>query len=380
MESKTETNIGNEENGIGKYVSEVMPMEEGDVAYAEKSLRQLCREYAFVPFRKEPYDTKLDELMKKIVGSYEVFCKNEKDNEEIVKYRKALEETVKEEKRLLGKIKGWFSRNGDNEDLGEMLLKQEKGLEEMRKVVQEAYNHRLNGLHGFASSMQTVYGLIEIYDREKEEAGKNVMHYSQFEINAEKRKEHLDELLKKKEEEEQRKLGDEERIGLIGFLISRGRTMLEQASKEYLQLEHDIDICNELVEKYDYVLKRYHEVVDSFDVIRNDFFKSTVHLQRNLALYALVTRKELELLKEVYIPEKFVEAVNFLAGEMEEIDKRFSQKALEILVREKPHVKEAVMSLEHEVVKKLGEDNIVDLDKIGEDIGDLNEKSEGENR
>lgn len=356
MESKSGI-LDNKGDGIGNYVSMIRPLEEDDCIYAEKSLRQLCREYAFVPFRKEPYDSKLDESMKKIVGSYEVFCNNEKDNGEIVKYRKALEETVKEEKRLLGKIKGWFSKNGDNEDLGEMLFKQEKGLEEMQNFVQGAYNKRLEGLHGFASNMQSVYGLIEIYEREKEEAGKRVMHYSQFEINAEKRKEHLDELLKKKEEEEHRKLGDEERRALVGFLISRGRNMLEHASKNYLQLEHDIDICNELAEKYDYVLKRYHEIVDSFDVVRNDFLESSVHLQRNLALYSLVTRKELELLKEVYIPEKFVEAVNFLAGEMEEIDKKFSQKALEILVREKPRVKEAVLSFEHEIVKKLGENS-----------------------
>src|SRR3989344_2431008 len=132
MENKSGI-LDNEGDKVGNYVSMIRPLEEDDCVYAEKSLRQLCREYAFVPFRKEPYDSKLDESMKKIVGSYEVFCKNEKDNEEIVKYRKALEEVLKDEKNFLGKIKGWFSRNGDNEDLGEMLIKQEKGLGEMGK-------------------------------------------------------------------------------------------------------------------------------------------------------------------------------------------------------------------------------------------------------
>ena len=362
MENRAEIDLDKKENGIGKYVLGIRPLDEDGRVYAEKSIRQICREYAFVPFKKEPYDSKLDELMKKIVGSYEVFSKNEKENGGIVKYQKDLEKAVKEEERIFGRIKGWFSRNGDDEDLGEILLKQEKVLEEMRKAVQDAYNQRLNGLRGFASSMQIIYGLKEIYEREKEEAGKGVLHYSQFEINAEKRKENLDELLKKKEEEEQRKLGDEERSALVGFLISRGRGILEQGGKKYLQLEHDLEICNELVNKYDYILKRYHEVIDSFDAVRADFLQSSVNLQRNLALYALVTRKELELLREIYIPKKFVEAVNFLVGEMEEIDKRFSQKALEILVREKPYVKEAVMNLEHEVVKKLEEADATDLE------------------
>lgn len=180
-----------------------------------ETIESICRKYAVVELRKEPYDARLTELDTKIKQSYESsFGAYVKLQDQVA----GIVEDLEEVKSQNGFLKGFRERlNGGNGKYKEEVKKaseeiKQKGekLSSLESLINDCYNEQARFIHLVSSYMNNIEDTAQEYKRRLESIGKELMELYEKHQDSTKLSEHVRALIIEKEKSE-KPLTDEER-------------------------------------------------------------------------------------------------------------------------------------------------------------------------
>ena len=294
----------------------------------QNNLEKICRTYAFVEARDNPYDEKLSQLQKNIQNRYDNAKSSYSKNQgEIKKIMKELEGASSGLGELFPTFKSIF--NGDREfgeinELSSSLISSKDKLSSLQKLVNDSYNKNAVLVYELSAGMKQVENFIELYEKDFEETGKNLENLYNLHNNPEKLKEYVSEIVDKK----QGKISKDKRKELINYLIAQGEEGIANLSKKYLKIKNDLPIAQSLL-SYKPLIEKYNELTDSSEVIRKRLNEDITKVEEVILIYEIITKSEIDYLKNINLPDKYVEAVNNLVSGMEKIEDKFADKLLE---------------------------------------------------
>lgn len=297
----------------------------------QNNLEKICRTYAFVEARDSPYNKDLSQLQENIQSKYEdaknSYNKNQDEIEKVMGELEGLNSI-----NLSFNLRSLFNKgigNGydleESAKLGSLLLKSKDKLRLFQKIVNDSYNKNAALVHELSIGMKQTEDYIKQYGENLEETGKKLEDLHNLHTNPEELKKYLNEIINKEKRE---KISKDKKSKLVNYLMAQGEEEIRSLSRRYLEIKNDLTIAQNLF-SYKPLIEKYNQLTDSFEVIRKRLNGDIIKVDEVLLIYELITKSEIDCLRNINLPDKYIEAVNNLISGMEKIDEKFADRLLE---------------------------------------------------
>lgn len=294
----------------------------------KNNLEKICRTRAFVEMRDVPYDEGLSQLQKDIQNKYdEAKSSYDANINNAKKIMGELEEVSSGLRVIFPTFKSILNGNGELDkilSLGSSLVSNKDKLKLLQKTVNDSYNKNAALVYELAFGMKKVEGSVAQYGKDLEQTGKNMEILHGLHKDPKELREHVIEIINKKQD----KISKNKKNEIINCLISKGEEEIENLSKRYLELKNDLPIARSLL-SYKPLIEKYNELTDSFGVIRERLNNDITKIDEILLIYEVITKSEIDYLKNINLPDKYIEAINNLVYEMEKVEDKFADRILE---------------------------------------------------
>lgn len=311
------------------------------------NIEHICRENAFVEALNKPYDERIFHINQKLSTCYEnsFFSDNQRKIKKIIGELEQI--SLEEEKSSRNFFKNILPKHYDfKEDLkklGSRLSKSMNKLKSFSEALNKGYNESSKKVYEFSKGVEQLHQFIEDSERKKQKLGEDIICLHNLHNNPIELDSYLNKLIEKKAESETTSFSEEEKEKIKSFFILKGEEELQRLSENYLKIQNDVPIAKKTLSYADKI-EKYNELSDSFEAAKNRVGEEIRKAQEILILYDFLTKRELEFLSELKLPENYVNSINTLAQRIEETDKRFSDSVLELIFNTNSLISEPQLS------------------------------------
>lgn len=311
----------------------------------DSNIEAICRAYAFVEFRDAPYDSSLFELKKRIEGSYNNSLSSYEEGKKRLKnITQELEEMHCSNKGFLHYLRiGRMYRDRKSleeiSELGESFVKNKDKIREIQRIAEEAYNKNAKVILEVSSGVREAEGILERAEEESDKLEKMILRYHELNQDPGELKNHVTELIEERIKKGDLKeiASDDKKSQYVEGVIKKGKEELQRLCENYLKIRNDIPIARSIL-SYKSLVDKFNQISDSFSEVRNSIMEDISHAGEVIRLYEVITKKELDFLQDIKLPEKYGEAIGNLVSEMERVDGEFSKKVLDAFFSEKTRI------------------------------------------
>lgn len=307
----------------------------------------ICREYAYVAIGCNPYDAKLEELNSMLtdkIKSLEAYYEEESKYAAEIKKALNVKDAPAWEKMILN-AKGKRSKV---KKLGEALLEKKGYITKLCCTIEQAYNREAALVYDCNILTKEIHKVIDAYEGQLKVIEPKIndlygLHKDRTILN-----DHIEKVINQRGKQEETELTETERCRLTKYLEAKGEEEIKNLCTKYMQIKNDRAIAKNLIDAYEPMIEKYNVVAESFAELRERTVEQLTQVRLTINNYKMITRNELNLLEEMELPDNFISAVNNLAKGVEDIDKEFAQRLLNVFVDNNKNN-----------IKKINLDNIV---------------------
>jgi len=296
----------------------------------KNDLEKFCRTYAFVEIKDMPYDGELVKLKTAVYSTYQKGVESYNKNlAEIQKILKTLEDISSENNSFLGIFKfGKTSELENTEKMGLKLIEAKDKLKSLQGIVNQSYNQIAGSIYEISRGTKLVDNFLAGYAEKEKKIEEEIKNLNEIHGNPEKLEEFVSDLINEKQKRERKELSSEEKKALKKYLVEKGDERIKKLADEYLKIENDFPIARSL-NSYESLIDNYQGLADSFNSVRERLNKDIDKISEVMKVYEIVTKMQINFLKEINIPDKYIDAINNLITGLERINDNFSGKILE---------------------------------------------------
>ncbi|MDP2628426.1 MAG: hypothetical protein Q8P15_00835 [Nanoarchaeota archaeon] len=300
-----------------------------DKDYSE--IEKICRLYAVVVSGEGPYDARLSKVKGEIENSYKTVqtAYGDKKSSEIDSINAELKRISGDSNGIFSKIKSAMNKGGLESifELGDSLVKSKSELEKLQLNVNKSYDVVSRGVYTIFQGIIETKKLLKDYQETLDESEKEIKSLHEEHSDDEKLRQNINLLIENKSKSEGVKIEKEERKKVSMHLIAEGEKRLRELSEKFLKTRENIRISREF-SSYEVFVEKYNQVAESLGVVREKLDEDISKIKGVLMVYEIISRPEIKYLREINIPERYIDAINELVLGIEKIDEQFSDKVL----------------------------------------------------